>query len=195
MNNILFNMPNNSDELSMQDIKCLVELLNEKDNNLRYQAFLLLQNRSQNHDDVFPYFDIFCEKLCSSNSYQRSLGAMLIADNARWDKQNKLDFVIDNYLLLFNDEKPITIRQSIQSLIKIIPYKSQLIDKIKNALINLDLLLIKDTMRKSILVDILTVLATIRKNNKDNQIDSYIAQALTGEILDKKAIAEIKALL
>ena len=55
----------------------LVEWLSLKDDDIRYQAFLLLQNRSIFFNDVYPFFDTFCEKLKSDNSYQRSIGLML----------------------------------------------------------------------------------------------------------------------
>jgi len=44
---------------------------------------------------------------------------MLIAENVRWDEQNRMEDTMDEYLELFNDEKPITIRQCIQSLGKV----------------------------------------------------------------------------
>lgn len=69
---------------------------------------------------VYTYWDIFREKLKSDNSYQRSIGLMLIADNARWDTQNRMEETIYDYLKCLSDEKPITVRQCIRSLVKII---------------------------------------------------------------------------
>ena len=99
----------------------LVELLNEKDDNLRYHAFLLLQNRSQINSDVYPFWDELVSKFTSTNSYHRSIGLMLIADNVRWDQEGKFEPLLETYLSFVDDEKPITVRQCIQSLVKIVP--------------------------------------------------------------------------
>ncbi len=180
----------NSDELRQ-----LVELLSEKDDKIRYQSFLLLQNRSMNFDDVYSYWDTFCEKLKSENSYQRSIGLMLIAENAKWDKDNKIEKIIDEYLLHLNDDKPITIRQCIQSLQKIIPFKRQLHIKIADKLMALDVSSIKATMQKPILMDILGILIMIRKYRTNDEIEGYIFNALSGGLLDNKAIKQVESLL
>ncbi len=180
----------NSDELRQ-----LVELLSEKDDKIRYQSFLLLQNRSMNFDDVYSYWDIFCEKLQSENSYQRSIGLMLIAENAKWDRDDKIEKIIDEYLLHLNDDKPITTRQCIQSLQKIIPFKRQLHFKIAYKLMTLDLSSIRATMQKSILMDIISVLIMIRKYRTNDEIEGYIFKALGGGLLDKKAIKHVEYLM
>lgn len=118
---------------------------------------------------------------------------MLLAENAKWDKENQMDVFLDAYLELLNDEKPITIRQSIQALGKIAKAKPQLHEKIADALIVLDLERIRETMRKPILQDILGVLILIRKENKSEKIDAYILSALSCEILDPKSKKLIRA--
>lgn len=184
-----------SKALNKSDISQLVEWLSLKNDNIRYQAFLLLQNRSLLFDDVYPYWDTFKKKLKSENSYQRSIGLMLIADNVKWDTENRIENTIDECLQLLNDEKPITIRQCIQSLGKIASFNPSLNDKIASRLISFNLLAIKETMRKSVLLDILNVLLAIRKEHKTSEIESYILNALSGEILDKKSKKRLEALL
>jgi hypothetical protein len=188
-------LPEASKALNKEDISQLIEWLALKDDNIRYQAFLLLQNRSLLFDDVYPYWDTLRKKLKSDNSYQRSIGLMLIAENAKWDTENRMEDTIDECLMLLNDEKPITIRQCIQSLGKIVSAKPGLNDKIASALINLDLMAVKETMRKSILLDILNVLIIIRKSHKTDETESFILNSLSGEILDKKSKKQIEVLL
>lgn len=180
--------------LHAEDIPQLVDLLSAKDDEIRYRAFLLLQGRAAATSDVYPYWQIFQDKLKSENSYQRSLGLMLMAENAKWDAANKLDAALDDYLALMQDEKPITVRQCIQSLGKIVPHKPQLSETIATALMALDLMAIKETMRKSVLLDILHALLVIRQSFRSDEIESYIQRALSGGILDKKAIKQIEAL-
>jgi len=181
-----------SKELNKSDIPQLVEWLSLKDENIRYQAFLLLQNRSIFFNDVYPFWDTFREKLNSDNSYQRSIGLMLIAENVRWDTENRMEEIIDEYLTLLKDKKPITIRQCIQSLGKIASEKPGLNDKIASRLISFDIMAVKETMRKSILIDILNVLFIIRQEHKQDEIESFILKALSGEILDKKTKKQIE---
>ncbi len=88
---------------------------------------------------------------------------MLLAENARWDSENRMDETLDDYLALLLDEKPITVRQCIQSLGEIARVKPDLHGKIAARLISLDLTEVRETMRKSVLLDILHVLADIRK--------------------------------
>jgi hypothetical protein len=189
------NIPEAANTLDNNDIRHLIDWLSLKDDKLRYQAFLLLQARSASSSDVYPYWDVLKEKLKSDNSYQRSIGAMLLAENAKWDNENKTEDFLDCYLKLLNDEKPITIRQSIQSIGKIAEAKPQLLEKISNALMELNLENVKETMRKSILVDILDVLFLIRKAIIYDKIEGFILNALSGEILDAKTKKQYKAQL
>jgi hypothetical protein len=126
-----------SKTISQEEIFRLVEWLSLKDDAVRYRAFLLLQNRSSLLDDVYPYWDLFRSKLKSDNSYQRSIGLMLIAENAKWDAENRMDAGIDEYLSLLNDEKPITVRQCVRSLGKIAAYKPGLRKTIADRLLSL----------------------------------------------------------
>lgn len=174
-------------KLNSDDIYMLVDMLSLKDDNIRYGAFLLLQNRSMLNSDVYPFWDTFQGKLKSDNSYQRSIGLMLIAENVRWDTQHKTEAIIYDYLSLLNDEKPITVRQCIQSLGKVAQSKPALNAKIADRLISFDLMAVKETMRKSILLDIINVLLKIRKSYNSDEVESFISDALSGEILDKKS--------
>jgi len=184
-----------SKTICTDDLSKLVEWLTEKDDTIRYQSFLMLKHRSSYFDDVYPFWDTFCKKLKSENSYHRSIGLMLIADNVKWDKDNRIDLIIDEYLLLVNDEKPITVRQCIQSLCSIVPYKNYLHRKIANSIMAINIDNIKETMRKLILVDILAVLTTIRKYQTIDEIENYIVNALSGGLLDKKAKKQIESMM
>ena len=184
-----------SKTLEAEDISQLVEWLTEKDDKLRYNSLLLLEHRSEEYDDVYPFWDVFCEKLRSTNSYQRSIGVMLIAANVKWDRENSIDNIIDDYLRILYDEKPITVRQCIQSLDKIVTYRSDLHNKVANELISIDIMGFKPTMRKLVLYDILNILVLMKKHNSSDEIDTYIIRALTGGLLDKKSIKQIESML
>jgi hypothetical protein len=185
-------IPEKAASLGKDDLPVLVELLNEKDDNLRYHALLLLQNRSQHYADVYPFWDELVRKFSSNNSYQRSIGLMLIAENVRWDTQSKFDIILNDYLSCVDDEKPITVRQCVQSLEKIIPHKPHLIRSINDKLLSIEIASRKETQQKILLMDILSVFAVTRHYQKDERVEKYIITAMTGAILDKKARAEIE---
>ena len=188
-------LPQIADTLLPEEIEQLILWLEEKSDAVRYPAFLLLQHRSAGYSDVYPYWKIFLEKLSSDNSYQRSIGLMLIAENARWDTRGLLEESISRYLSFCDDEKPVTVRQCIQGLEKIVPFKTDLRGDITEKLISVIILDRKETQRRILLLDILRVLILINHIEKNDRIDSYIAHALTGDILDKKSKKEIGKLL
>jgi len=173
--------------LGSAELAQLVSWLTEKDDNFRYKCFLLLQARSREYKDVYPYWDVFVEKLNSENSYQRSLGLKLLAENTRWDDSGKFEEIAERYLSFCDDEKPVTVRQCIQGLNKIIPYKKTCLTAIVDRLIAIDLMQRKETQRKILLMDILSVLLPINRFQHDERIDRYLQTAMTGGILDNKA--------
>lgn len=180
--------------LSADDIKQLVAWLSEKNDEIRYPSLLVLQSRSRMENDVYPYREEFREKLKSDNSFQRNIGAIMIAENARWD-DGWLSGVIGEYLCLINDEKPITVRMCVQHLTKIVPYKPDLHNIIAEKLMALDLNGIRESMRKLVFLDILDILAMIRKVKTSDGVESYIMDAMVGGMLDKKAKKHIEELL
>lgn len=181
--------------LTAEDIAQLFNLLREKDNELRYSAFLLLQERSKSHADVYPYWDGLCGKLGNENSYQRSLGVMLLAENVRWDEANRFDRIAESYLTLTSDEKFITSRQAIQSIAVWVELKPNLHPLIVSTLTQIDIAALKDTQQKLILFDILCILARIHKLTGNETAADYIARALTGGVLDAKSVKAIQNLL
>ncbi len=186
-------LPARAAALTSGEIAWLVGLLAEKNDKIRYGAFQLLNERSFSQADVFPYWDVLAGKLGSDNSYQRSLGVMLLAVNARWDKEGKTASVLDGFLAILHDEKPITVRQCIQSLQLIVPCHPELSGRIAKRLLALDLLSQRDTMRKLILLDIVDVLLQIRATETVDGVDAYLSAALSGELLDAKAKKQILA--
>ena len=181
--------------LSAEDIEEMVSLLSTKADDLRYAAFLTLCARSDTCADVYPYWDILAAKIDDPNSYQRSIGLMLIARNVKWDAEHRFDTVIEDYLTHCQDEKFITSRQMIQSISLWAPHAKRHLDRTAHALMGIDMAALKDTQRKLILLDILHALAAIRRIQPAYEIDAYVRNALTGGLLDKKSIKGIQGLL
>lgn len=183
-----------AETLSHSDIEFLVDLLTAKHDEVHYAAFLALRNRSEMFADVYPHWDTFVAMMNHKNSYHRSIGIMLIAENVRHDKDKKLDSIINEYQSHCRDEKFITCRQTIQSIGKWIKLRTDLFAVITQGLMNIDIESFKDSQKKLILIDILKVLATINKIEERKEIVSYIGDAFGGGYLDKKAKKELEAL-
>lgn len=179
--------------LTPEDLALLVDWLSEKDDKIRYQSLLVLQNRMKFSEDVYPYWDVFHMKLKSNNSYQRSIGLLMIAGNVKWDKYHKFNEMFEDYFAILQDDKPITVRQCIQSLHEVIPYAEHLHKRIADVLMAVDILQLKETMQKLILQDIIEALLLIKSQLKYEKIDQFISDAITGNILDKKTKKKLES--
>ena len=175
-----------AETLTKEDIHFLVGLLGEKNNDIRYAAFLTLANRCATHDDVYPYWDVLAQKLTHENSYQRSIGVMLLAENIRWDTQNRLDGILTAYMARFRDEKFITARQAIASLASWLPKRPDKYPPVLEELTSIPVEELPPTQRKLILLDILQLLLLMQAVAPREEAAAYIFRALDSSLLNKK---------
>ena len=141
----------------------LFELLFDKNNNTAYKAWQELRKLSETSDSVYPYMDNFFDMLDDDNSYIRTRGLTLIACNSKWDKDYKLDEIIDKYLKHITDVKPITARQCIKLLPVIAENKPELKDDIISALKKADISFYAGSMQPLVYKDIQMSLKEIQK--------------------------------
>ena len=139
------------------------ELLFDKNNNVAYKALQNLQKESQETDCVYPYMDRLSDMLDSDNSYIRTRGLTLLAYNAKWDKDYKIDEIIDKYLKHITDVKPITARQCIKLLPLIARYKPEIKNDILSALYKANIYVYDDSMQPLVYKDIQKALKEIQK--------------------------------
>ena len=137
------------------------ELLLDKNNNVAYKALQLLQKESEERNCVYPYMHRLSDMLDSENSYIRTRGLTLLAYNAKWDKDNRIDEIIDKYLKHITDIKPITARQCIKLLPIIAEYKPELKNDILSALHKANISIYGDSMQSLVHKDIQKVLNEI----------------------------------
>jgi hypothetical protein len=149
-------------KLDSDEVSFLVKQLSLKDDTLRYNAFLLLQAHSRLKSSIYAYWDVLMGKLESDNSYQRSIGAMLIAENVCWDTENKFKSAIPKYFACCTDEKFITSRQAIQGLATILAVTDRHNDEIKIYLMGLQVRQYKENQQKLLKKDIANVLKAIK---------------------------------
>lgn len=139
------------------------ELLFDKNNNIAYKALQKLQKESEKSNCVYLYMDRLSDMLDSDNSYIRTRGLVLLAYNAKWDKDYKIDEVIDKYLKHITDVKPITARQCIKLLPTIAKHKPELKNDILSALCKADTSVYDDSMQPLVYNDIQQALKEIQK--------------------------------
>lgn len=139
------------------------ESLLDKNNNVAYKALQKLQKESEETDCVYPYMDRLSEMLDSDNSYIRTRGLTLIAYNSKWDKDYKIDEIIDKYLKHITDVKPITARQCIKLLPIVAKHKPGLRIDIISALHKADISIYEDSMQPLVYKDIQKALKEIQK--------------------------------
>lgn len=147
----------------MVNITETFELLFDKNNNIAYKALQKLQKESEKSNCVYLYMDRLSDMLDSDNSYIRTRGLVLLAYNAKWDKDYKIDEVIDKYLKHITDVKPITARQCIKLLPTIAKHKPELKNDILSALCKADTSVYDDSMQPLVYNDIQQALKEIQK--------------------------------
>lgn len=139
------------------------ELLFDKNNNTAYKALQELQKESQETEGGYPYMDRLSDMLDSDNSYIRTRGLTLIAYNAKWDQDYKVDEIIDKYLKHITDDRPITARQCIKLLPVIARYKPELRNDIISALRKANICIYDDSMQPLVYKDIQKALKEIQE--------------------------------
>ena len=131
----------------MSNIRDLVDGLKSDNHNRAYQCLKLLLDKSSRSAEVYRFFDTFVELLRDPNSYARTRGILLIAANARWDVDYKIDEIVDEYLEHIADDKPITARQCTKVLPSIMEYKPDVKKDIVDALCRANLSRYKESMQ------------------------------------------------
>lgn len=139
------------------------ELLFDKNNNIAYKALWKLQKESEETDCIYSYINRLSDMLDSDNSYIRTRGLTLLAYNSKWDKDCKIDKIIDKYLEHITDVKPITARQCIKLLPIVAKHKPELKTDILSALHKANIFIYDDNMQSLVYKDIQKAVKEIRK--------------------------------
>ncbi|MFV0239652.1 MAG: SufBD protein [Lacrimispora sphenoides] len=151
----------------MDKIEELVNGLRNQDNNYAYQCLKQLEEECGSSGAVYPYLDVFTEMLHDPNSYVRTRGIILIAANAKWDRDNRIDKIIDELLMHVMDEKPVTARQCIKVLPQIAASKCHLAECIIDALETANPQRYKSSMQPLICKDIQNALENINRVQRE----------------------------
>lgn len=128
----------------MQDV---ISKLTAKDDKYACAIADKIISESQDTDEWYEYFDEFASLLNHPKSLVRNRVLYILAANAQWDDENRFDAILEDYLAHITDEKPITARQCIKTLVQVGMAKPQYIPRILSYFHNADLSKYKDSMR------------------------------------------------
>ena len=128
----------------MQDV---ISKLTAKDDKYACAIADKIISESQDTDEWYEYFDEFASLLNHPKSLVRNRVLYILAANAQWDDENRFDAILEDYLAHITDEKPITARQCIKTLVKVGMAKPQYIPRILSCFHDADLSKYKDSMR------------------------------------------------
>ena len=128
----------------MQDI---IAKLTAKDDKYACAIADKIISESQDTDEWYEYFDTFASLLNHPKSLVRNRVLYILAANAQWDDENRYDAILEDYLAHITDEKPITARQCIKTLVQVGMAKPQYIPRILSCFHDADLSKYKDSMR------------------------------------------------
>jgi hypothetical protein len=89
------------------------------DDKVRLDALQTMLKMTESKVDwIYDIWDRLVEKLDDENSYQRSIGIMLLCNLAKSDTEDRLKTILDRLLVHTKDAKFITSRQCIQNIWK-----------------------------------------------------------------------------
>lgn len=125
---------------------------------------------SRDTDKWYEYFEQFASLLDSPKSLVRNRAIYILAANIQWDRENRFDKIFSRYIAHIADDKPITARQCIKSLVQVGLAKPKYIPDILFNLCNADLSKYKESMRPLIEKDIAETTSTLEKiyDDKNN---------------------------
>jgi hypothetical protein len=181
---------------NIEQIDLLFTDLESKDNTIRYAAFQKLLAETENSVPwVYDKWYILTDKLLSDNSYQRSIGLMLLANLAKSDTENRFANILGQYISFFEDEKFITSRQCIQHVWKIALCNNAN----KNFIIKQLEISYNENKHLSphgnlIKQDIISSLYQIYKHTNDTKILTKVNELIDAE-LDSKMVKTLKKIL
>lgn len=141
-----------------------IEQLQDKDVAKAYENLKQLEEIATQGNQLYPYFDEFLTMLESEKYVIRVRGFRLLCKQARWDVDHKINNSIQLILDKLEDEKPTAVRQYLQAMQEIVTYKKELHEKIKQKLLQINILSYKETMQGLIEKDIEQIMKQIEKD-------------------------------
>ncbi|MGM9875100.1 MAG: hypothetical protein ACI32H_04170 [Bacilli bacterium] len=119
-----------------------------------WKKFQEIESSIDESKALYEYFNDIEKMLFDEKSYIKMRGFKIICKLSKWDKDNRINNIIDVLLQVLDDKKPTIVRLCLSSLNNLLLYKIDLSEKIENKLKNMDLSKYKDSMKPLIQKDI-----------------------------------------
>ena len=143
----------------------IIMRLREKDDKLAYEYAKKIGAESAVSDKYLEMIPEFSMMLTDKNSYVRTRGFGLICNQARWAKNGQIEAVFDKMSELLYDDKPTVVRQCLGALHEVIKYRSEMQNRIVQAVSKIELGKYKDSMSPLIKKDIEKLMKEISFEN------------------------------
>lgn len=128
--------------------------LQSKNNSEAYQLLQMLEERSEESNELYGSFEDFMDLLNSKSAFAQVRGFRLACAQARWDTEGKLEKNLDTLFAALCAAKPTAVRQCLAALQNVLRRRPELAGEIISRLDGVDLSRYKDTMRPLIEKDI-----------------------------------------
>jgi hypothetical protein len=176
-----------------KNIKKYIGDLGSTDDKVRLEALqTLLKVTESKVDWVYDVWNHLFEKLGNENSYQRSIGVMLLCNLAKSDTENRIANSLDCLLAHTKDDKFITSRQCIQNIWKTAtnkPNKEKVLKHLEKRFVEC----VNEKHFNLLRQDIIQSMALLYKEQKDGALLTQ-AQALISTEQDMKYRKQYEAL-
>jgi hypothetical protein len=178
-----------------RNIQKHIEELGSTDDKIRLDALqAALRLTEAKVDWVYEVWDLLLEKLENENSYQRSIGIMLLCNLAKSDTENRLGGSLDRLLVHTRDEKFITSRQCIQNVWKVAAADRSNREKVLKRLEKRFVECVSEKHSNLLRQDIIQSMLALHKVEKDDALFTRV-QALIAQEQEPKYRKQYEALL
>lgn len=154
----------------MERFEELLQGLRDANDEFAYSCLKELEALSMESKKVYEKFELLVKLMEDPKSYIRTRGIRLIAANAKWDQEGKIDRIVKPLLSHITDGKPVTARQCIQALPLIAMHKPALREGILNSLKDADLGKYKESMQTLLARDIQDAVEAIHRLEEDQNV-------------------------
>ena len=111
---------------------------------------------------VYPHWDALIALTEEESAYLRARGLLLLAANARWDTENRLDRDLERLLAHLTDKKPTVARQFLAALPQVAQARPDLAPRLRQALLCADTSAYPDSTRTLVEKDLRAALNALQ---------------------------------
>lgn len=139
----------------------VIARLRDKDDKAAYKYAQQIGTESAKSDKYLMMIPEFVGMLTDKSSYIRTRGFCLICNQARWANDGQIEAVFEEMSVLLYDDKPTVVRQCLGALHEVALFRSEMKERICDAVDKIDISAYKDSMSPLIKKDIEALLSVM----------------------------------